>query len=444
MGVKDFMVLVFCCSVATPGKCLHIREQQWNLLKKLGPGFVTGASDDDPSGLTTYAQAGVQGGVTMLWLAPWTIPLMVVVQEMAARIALMTAGGLTQAFLQKLPRYLVYFMVSALVIANTINIGADIAGMAESVALVTPVSAGWAALILTGGMLFLQIYLPYQKYVSILKWCAVSLLSYLIAACCITIDWSSVAWYTLIPHIDWRSSDCWYLIMAILGTTISPYLLFWQASQELEQKRVRDLVQGRTEYKVSDCEIAIMKKETVLGMIFSNLIMFFVIAVSGIVLHSSSNIKIDSMADAARALEPLAGHFASWLFAAGIIGTGLLTVPVLAGACGYAVADLFGWKQGLYRSWGEAHKFYAVIAASTLIGLVMNLLQVNAVDFLLWSAVINSLVTPLILIGMIAVAHDSKILGTQTSSPLAQIGAWATVIVFVGSIFAYFVTRYLI
>lgn len=436
------MVPIICCIVVSNGRCKHINEQRWNLLKKLGPGFVTGASDDDPSGLATYAQAGTQLGKSILWLAPWTIPLMVTVQEMSARIGLMTAGGLAKAFLQKLPSYLVYFMVSALVIANTINIGADIAGMAESVCMITPFSFGWAAIFLTGGMLWLQIYLPYKKYVSILKWCAITLLSYMIAAAVINMQWSSLVWPTLIPQIDWGSSDFWYMVMAILGTTISPYLLFWQASEELEQKRVRDAQQERAEYAISDCEMVIMHKETMLGMMFSNIIMFFVIAVSAVVLHSSSNLKIDSMVEAAQALEPLAGSFASWLFAAGIIGTGLLAVPVLAGSSAYAVADLFGWNQGLYRPWHEARKFYLVIAGSTLIGLVLNWMHINAVDFLIWSAVINSLVTPMMLIGMIFVANDGALVGKYKNSWLAQLGAWITVTVFVGSIVAYAVTMY--
>lgn len=436
------MVPIVCCSGVGKGRCKHINEQRWNLLKKLGPGFVTGASDDDPSGLATYAQAGTQLGTSILWLAPWTIPLMVAVQEMSARIGLMTAGGLAKAFLTKLPKLLVYFMVSALVIANTINIGADIAGMAESVCMITPFSFGAAAFILTGGMLWLQIYLPYKKYVSILKWCAVTLLSYLVAAAVINMQWSSLIWPTLVPQINWQSSDFWYMVMAILGTTISPYLLFWQASEELENKRVRDAQQERVEYVISDCEIMIMRKETIFGMVFSNIIMFFVIAVSAIVLHSSSNLKIDSMVEAAQALEPLAGSFASWLFAAGIIGTGLLTVPVLAGSSAYAVADLFGWSQGLYRPWHEARKFYLVIAGSTVIGLALNLMQINAVDFLIWSAVINSLVTPIMLVGMIFVANDGALVGNYKNSRLAQVGAWLTVIVFVGSIVAYGVTRY--
>lgn len=427
------------CELESNGRCKYVNERRGSILKKLGPGFITGASDDDPSGLTTYAQSGAQFGSKILWLAPWTLPLMISVQEMAGRIGLMTQGGLTQALLRKLPRYLVYFMVSSLVIANTINIGADIAGMAESVQMTTGLPFVWGAIILSIGMLCLQIYLPYRRYVNVLKWCTVSLFSYLVAAFIIKMNWSQIAWHTLIPNIQPASSDFWYLLTAILGTTISPYLLFWQASQEIEEKRVRDEHQGRVGYSISRCEISNMREETFIGMFFSNMVMFFVIAVTAAVLHSKGG-QINSMVDAAQALRPLAGDMAAWLFGFGIIGTGLMSVPVLAGASAYAVAELFGWRQGLNLQWHEARKFYAVIAASTVIGLFLNGLGINAVDFLIWSAIINGCVTPIIILGMICVANDGMMLGKFKNSLLSNIGVWLTFTVFIASIAGFLLT----
>jgi NRAMP (natural resistance-associated macrophage protein)-like metal ion transporter len=430
------------CDLLANGLCKHRSERKGSFfLKKLGPGFVTGASDDDPSGLATYAQAGAQVGKNILWFAPWTLPLMISVQEMAGRIGLMTQGGLTAALLKKFSRLSVYFMVTCLVIANTINIGADIAGMAESVQMTTGVPFVWAAIILSIGMLFLQIYLPYKKYVTVLKWCAATLLSYFVAAFTVNMGWRTIAWHALIPHIDVYSNDFWYISTAILGTTISPYLLFWQTSQEIEEKRVRDYREGNLSYAIKECEIKSMREETVIGMFFSNTIMFFVMAVTAAALHGKGgNNNINSMVEAAAALRPLAGDFAAWLFAAGIIGTGLLTVPVLAGSSAYAMAELFGWRQGLHLQWYEAGKFYGVIAASTMIGLALNALGINAVDFLLWSAIINGCVTPIIIVGMIAVANDGALLGRFKNSWLAKTVAWLTFFVFVGSMAGFLLT----
>lgn len=435
------MTPIFDCVPAENGKCKHKNERKGSILKRLGPGFITGASDDDPSGLATYAQAGAQFGKKVLWFAPWTLPLMISVQEMAGRIGLMTQGGLAGALLQKFPRAVVYFMVGCLVTANTINIGADIAGMAESVQMTIGIPFVWSAIILSIGMLLLQIYLPYKKYVTVLKWCTISLFSYLVAAFTVNMNWAAIAWHTFVPNISIMSNEFWYITVAILGTTISPYLMFWQSSQEIEEKRVRDDQQGSKGYAINACEIRNMREETCIGMVFSNLIMFFVIAVTAAALHGKGGVNsINTMVDAAQALRPLAGDFAAWLFAFGIIGTGLLTVPVLAGSSGYALSELFGWRYGLHLKWHEARKFYAVIAVSTVIGLILNGLGINAVDFLLWSAIINGCVTPIIIIGMILVANDGQILGKFKNSIFAKILAWMTFAVFMLAIIGFLVT----
>lgn len=435
------MTPILECPKQDNGLCKHKNARKGNILKKLGPGFITGASDDDPSGLTTYAQSGAQFGAKILWLAPWSLPLMISVQEMAGRIGLMTQGGLARALVQKLPRYVVYFMISSLVIANTINIGADIAGMAESVQMITGIPFSIAAIVLSVSMLFLQIYMPYKRYINLLKWCTITLFSYMVAVFSINMEWGRIAWHTLVPTIKLASNDFWYLLTAILGTTISPYLLFWQASQEIEEKRVRDERENRVGYAVYTCEVSNMREETFIGMFFSNLIMFFVIAVTGVVLHDRGGAStINSMVEAADALRPLAGDMAAWLFGVGIIGTGLMSVPVLAGSSAYAISELFGWRHGLHLQWHEARKFYAVIGASTLIGLALNGLKINAVDFLIWSAIINGCVTPIIIVGMIIVGNDGNMLGKFKNSRLAQCGAWLTFTVFTASIAGFLLT----
>lgn len=435
------MVPIRECVPAVNGQCVHKNERKGKFFQKLGPGFVTGASDDDPSGLTTYAQSGAQFGPKIFWLALWTLPLMVSVQEMAGRISLMTQGGLTQALLKKIPRLLVAGMVCCLVIANTINIGADIAGMAESVEMTVGIPFYLSAAVLTLGMLLLQIFMPYKRYVNVLKWCTLSLFSYVIAAFMLKPGWLDAIKNLLIPSFEFYNNNFWYILTAVLGTTISPYLLFWQASQEQEEKKMRDEKRQFTSYAVSQCEMSSMREETFIGMLFSNAIMFFVMLVSAAVLFSSSKASaINSMVDAAKALEPLAGAKAAWLFAFGIIGTGLLTVPVLAGASAYAMAEFFGWQKGLHLKWREARGFYGVIAASTIIGLLLNATHFNAVDFLIWSAIVNACVTPIILVGMIFVANDEKIIGKFKNSKLAACGAWVTVIVFCASIVGFLVT----
>jgi NRAMP (natural resistance-associated macrophage protein)-like metal ion transporter len=429
------------CEPMSNGLCKHRNARKGSILKKLGPGFITGASDDDPSGLATYAQAGASFGPQILWFSLWTLPFMVSVQEMAARVGLMIQGGLTKALLQKLPRIWVIGMVGCLVVANTINIGADIAGMAESVQMTVGLPFAAAAVILSIGMLLLQIYMPYKRYVNVLKWCTISLFSYVIAAFLVKLNWTQVVVSTIVPSIQLMSNEFWYMAMAVLGATVSPYLMFWQASQEIEEKRVRDARDECVGYKISDCELAGMREETVLGMVFSNTIMFFVMVVTLAVLHANGGGKnINTMVEAAQALRPLAGDAAAWLFAAGIIGTGLMAVPVLAGASAYAVAELFGWRYGLHLQWHEARKFYAVIAASTVIGLALNALHINAIDFLIWSAIINGCVTPIIVVGMILVANDGQLMGKFKNSRLARLGGWATVVVFVGTIVGFLLT----
>jgi len=405
------------------------------ILKKIGPGFVTGAADDDPSGLTTYAQLGAQYGFQILWASLWLIPLMICVQEMAARIAIIRGEGLTKSLLKKFPRPVVFILVISLLIANIINIGADIAGMAEAVALISPIPCTVAAIVLTLGIVALEIFLPYKKYVFILQFLCLSLLSYVVVGCIVKLEWGKILYHTIVPSINFFDKEFWYLMLATLGTTISPYLIFWQSSQEVEEKKARGLVLMGTTVE----EVQNMREDTRIGMFFSNLIMFFVIVVTASFLFGKHT-EIRSMADAASVLQPLAGSYASWLFSLGVIGTGLLVIPVLAGSAAFALADFFDIPQGLDLMWWQARGFYTIIFVSTLIGLILNFIGVNVVDFLIFSSVINGVTLPLLLFALLMIANDEEIVGVHKNSLRMNLLGWITFGLFVGSIVIYLIS----
>jgi len=418
-------------------KLKRLFTKNFKFLKKIGPGFITGASDDDPSGLTAYAQAGAQYGYSILWTALWMVPSMVCIQEMAARVAIVKGEGITTSLLRKFSRPFVFILVLCLLIANIINIGADIAGMAEAMTLITPLPYTAAAVILTLGIVALQIFLPYKKYVVILQVLCLSLISYVITACVVKVQWSSILYQTIVPSINFFDKEFWYLMVGLLGTTISPYLIFWQSSQEVEEKKA----QGLSLFETSKEHIQKMRTDTFVGMFFSNFIVFCVVLVTASYLFVDG-LKIRSMGDAASVLQPLAGSYACWLFSLGVIGTGLLVIPVLAGSAAYAMADFFGWKQGLALTWREAPQFYAVILGTTIIGLLLNFIGANVVDFLIFASVMNGLAMPLLLIGLIIVANDVHIVGEYKSTKLLNILGWTTFALFVGSIIGYFILAY--
>jgi len=411
-----------------------VNSPSFKFFRRIGPGVVTGASDDDPSGLTTYAQSGAQYGLTVLWTALWTMPLMISVQEMSARIAMASGQGVTKALLRKFPRWFVCGIVAMLVIANTINIGADIAGMAEAMTLITPIPFAVAAILLTVGIVALEVYLPYKKYVVLLKLLCLSLLSYIAAACVIKIDWAAVAYHGIVPTVNLTDPNFWYLLVAVLGTTISPYLIFWQGHQELEERR------AATRFVTRKQAIRSMRQDTWLGMGISNLIMFFVMLVTASVLFGKIT-EINSMADAAAALQPLAGGYAAWFFAFGVIGTGLLAIPILAGSAAYAMAEIFNLPEGLALTWSQARGFYSIILASTLVGLALNFSGINAIDFLIWSAIINGIAMPILLIAVLFVANDKTIVGSLTNKWHSNLFGWLTVIIFLSAIIGLVVTQ---
>ena len=404
-------------------KHLQRAREYWHTL---GPGLTTGAADDDPSGIASYSQTGAQYGFKLLWLAPFTFPLMAIIQEMCARIGLVTGRGLAANIRAYYPKRVLYLCTALLFFANTLNIGADLGAMAKGVQLLFP-KFGFMSLVF-GFALFslaLQIFTTYEKYAKYLKWLALILLSYIFATLSIrNLDWSQLFTNSLIPSITFSKEQI-FLITAVLGTTISPYLFFWQTSQEVEEQ----ILGGRTTLKLrqvetTPSEVKNMRLDVWSGMFLSNLVMFFIIAACGATLFTHGITNITSAADAASALQPFAGNQAYLLFALGIIGTGLLAVPVLAGSASYALSECFGWRFGLYRKLKEANAFYGVIILSTGIGFAINYLGLDPIKTLIYSAVLNGLIAPIILILIVKMSSDKKIMGNWVNNKVVASLGW--------------------
>lgn len=396
--------------------------------KSLGPGLTTGAADDDPSGIATYSQAGAAYGFNFLWLAGFTFPFMSVVQEMCARIGLVTGRGLAANIRQYYPKWVLYFATMLLFSANTLNIGADLGAMAQATQLIFP-NFSFTAIILgfTILTLALQIFTTYDKYAKYLKWLALMLLSYVFSALTINIDWGYVLQKAVIPTIV-ISKDQIFLITAVLGTTISPYLFFWQTSQEVEEQ----ILDGKTTLKLrqeesTPAEMKSMRTDVWSGMFLSNLVMFFIIAACAATLNAAGITNITSAAQAAEALRPIAGDQVYLLFALGIIGTGMLAVPILAGSASYAISESMGWKFGLYRKLREANAFYGVIIIATGIGLVINLLGFDPIKALIYTAVFNGLIAPVILLLILLMSGNAKIMGRWVNGKITSIFGWIIV-----------------
>ena len=426
-------------------------EQKQSFLKSVfkifGPGVVTGASDDDPSGIATYSQVGAQFGFGMLWLALFLYPLMVVVQEMCARIGLLTGSGLGGLIKRKYSKKVALPIASLLLVANTINIGADIGAMAASVRLIVPqVPFIAASLAFTAFILVSEILVPYEKYVKILKYLTLSLFAYIATAIIVGGNIQQVFVNTLIPHIE-STPDFAMMFVAVAGTTISPYLFFWQASQEAEEnvleKKIKEIGKGKP--AISRRKVQLMRADVMIGMAFSQLIMWSMIVTTAGSLHAHGISDIQTADQAAKALEPLvksfpnAGTIAKTIFALGIIGTGLLAVPVLAGSSGYALSDAFGWKQGLSKKFGQAKYFYLIIAASTIIGLWINFANIDPIKALVYTAIINGVVSVPILVAIMRISNDKKIL-KKTNGRLSNILGWITVAMMSVSAVIMFVT----
>mgnify|MGYP001603837384 CR=1 FL=1 len=387
--------------------------------KDLGPGLTTGASDDDPSGIATYSQAGSQFGFQLLWMAPFTFPLMAIVQEMCARIGLVTGIGLAGNIRIHFPRYVLYICTALLFFTNTLNIGVDIGAMAKATQLILPkFSFGTLIFFFAFLSLGLQIFVSYEKYARYLKWLALILLAYVFSAFMVKLDYKELIRNTIIPTIVFSKEQV-FLICAILGTTISPYLFFWQTSQEVEEGILKGQSTVRLRQEaVSNKEIKLMRRDVWSGMFLSNLVMFFIIAATAGTLFVNGITNISTAADAAAALKPIAGEQAYLLFAVGIIGAGMLAIPVLAGSASYAMAESFGWKTGLYRKLKAANSFYGIIIISTLLGMGINFFGVDPIKALIFSAVVNGLVAPVILVLIVLLSRNKKVMGDRVNHPV--------------------------
>ncbi|MEC5215536.1 NRAMP (natural resistance-associated macrophage protein)-like metal ion transporter [Actimicrobium sp. GrIS 1.19] len=402
------------------------------VLASLGPGLITGAADDDPSGIATYSQAGAQFGLNMLWTVLLTYPLMVGIQVVSAQIGRVSGRGLAGNIRDHYPRWLLYAIVSLLLVANTINIAADVSAMGEAMTLIVGGPSRFYAAIFGVISLCLQIFIPYSRYVRILKWLTLALLAYVATLFTINVPWGEVAMATVAPSISW-SPEYITTVVAVFGTTISPYLFFWQASQEVEEqqrhpteKPLRDLPKIKGMARANFKRIKI---DTVVGMGFSNLIAFFIILTTAITLHMHGITDIQTSAQAAAALRPLAGEFAFLLFSAGVIGTGLLAVPVLAGSAAYAMAGAFNWKKGLEHKAGEAKQFYTIIAVSTLVGIGLGFTPIDPIRALYWSAVVNGVISVPIMVVMMLMAARPEIMGRYViRQPLKTLGWLATLV----------------
>lgn len=394
-------------------------------LAKLGPGLITGAADDDPSGIATYSQAGAKFGYDMGWTLLLTYPLMVGIQLASARIGRVSGRGLTEAFLRLWPRWIVWLLVGALVVANVINLGADLNAMADVSALVAGGSKAGYAIGFGVVSLALQIWLPYERYVRVLKWLTLSLFSYVAVAFTAHVDWAAAAKGAMLPHLQWNK-DFITTWVAILGTTISPYLFFWQAAQEVEEiKRVpHDQALRRAPAQVPG-QLRRLKIDTWVGMGFSNAIAFFMIIATAATLHAHGQTSIETTAQAAQALKPVAGEAAFVLFGMGVVGTGLLALPVLAGSAAYALASLLGVRKGLDRAPGKAPAFYAILAAAMLIGLAIGLSGISPMTALVYAAIINALASVPIMIGVMLAASSRKVMGDLVIARRLKIVGWS-------------------
>ena len=390
--------------------------------KSLGPGLVTGASDDDPSGIATYSQAGAAYGLSTLWTALITFPLMAAIQEMCGRIGLVTAQGLTGTLKTHYSKPVLYLMVLFSFPAIVMNIGADIAGMGAVGNLLFPkIHAIFFSIAFTILLLVLIILLPYQKIAAVLKYLCIVLLVYLVVPFLYQQNWLAILKGTFIPHITFDKNFI-SILVAILGTTISPYLFFWQATMEVEERKLtKQIVLNK---KV----MADMKADVDFGMLFSNLVMFFIILTTGTVLFNAGIHQIDTVEQAAQALRPLAGESAYLLFAVGVIGTGLLAIPVLSGSLSYIISETFGWTQGLDKKFFEAKAFYIVIAISLLLGLAMNAIGISPVKALIYSAILYGLTAPVLIAVILHIANNKKVMGKFVNGKLSNILGFTTLL----------------
>ena len=401
---------------STKKKRMSLKTKWKKVGRLIGPGLVTGASDDDPSGIATYSQAGAAYGLSTLWTSLLAFPLMASIQQMCARIGIVTEQGLTGTLKKHYPRPVLYLMLLFSFPAIVMNIGADIAGMGAVGNLLVPsIDASFFSVFFTILLLILIIYLPYRKMASILKYLCIVMLVYFIVPFLYKQDYSKIIQSTFIPHIEFNKAFMATLV-GILGTTISPYLFFWQASVEVEEQKSR-----KKRIMVDKQFIQEVDKDVDLGMAFSGLVMYFIILTTGTVLHQGGITTIQTVEDAARALQPLAGDAAYLLFAIGIIGTGLIAIPVLSGSLSYIFAETFGWEQGLSKKFHEARGFYTIIAISLILGLAMNYLGISPIQALIYTAILYGITAPVLIAIILHISNNKKIMGEYVNGPVSNL-----------------------
>lgn len=398
----------------------------------LGPGVTTGAADDDPSGITTYSVAGAQFGTAFLWTALLTWPLMMSVQAMCARIGMVTGRGLIGALAQKIPRPILILVAIALFGANTINVGADLAGMSDAATILTGFSSRLWVVGFGVVIAFTTIELRYVALARILKWLAFVLFAYVVDAIVVGPDWRSVLHDTIIPSLP-HGSEMWGMLVAILGTTISPYLFVWQAAQEVEEEKAKGRRRVADRVGATPTEIRTRQADVAVGTLFSNVVMYFIVLATAVTLHRHGITHPQSSREVASALTPLAGRFASLLYTVGIVGTGALAIPTLAGSAAYAFAEIFGWREGMDEPYQRARAFYSAFAVSVALGVALVFLDVNPVRALYLTAVLNGLLAPFLLVCILFVSADAKLMAGQPSSRLGRTMVTVTTIVMVGA-----------
>ena len=415
-------------------------ERKLSFWRRLGPGLITGASDDDPSGIGTYSQVGAQFGFSMLWTMLFSYPLMSAVQIVAARIGRTTGRGIAGNMRPHYPRALLYAIVTLLLLANVINLGADIGAMGAAVQMLV----GGPQLLHVVGIavasIGLQVFVPYHRYVGYLKWLTLSLFAYVVTAVVVRVPWAEALRSTVIPSLQF-SSVYFTAFIAVLGTTISPYLFFWQASEEVEEVGAHDAEEPlKQQPRQAPAQFARIRFDTISGMGFSNIVAWTIILTTAATLHAHGQLEIQTAEQAAKALEPLAGRLAFALFAVGIVGTGLLAIPVLAGSAAYGVGEAMGWPTGLERAPRKAKRFYGVIAIATAVGAAQNFLHVSPMKALFWTAVINGVVAVPVLVVMMLIAGNKKVMGEFTVGPGLKILGWLTTFVMFAAAIGMFAT----
>ncbi len=411
------------------------------IFSRFGPGIITGASDDDPSGIATYSIAGASQGYGLLWTAFLTFPLMAAIQEMCARIGLVTEKGLAGNIKSHYKsRVILYFLAVLIIVANTINIGADLAGMAASVKLLIPINPQIVAIGTTILIILLMIYFPYKFIASKLKWLTFALFAYIASALVTKQDWLQILYNTFVPNFT-LNRELITLIVAIFGTTISPYLFFWQTSEEVEERKELE-IEKHKKIIVTKHELKQVAEDVDLGMLFSNLVMYAIIATAASTLYKAGIYEIATADQAAKALEPIAGQASALLFTIGIVGTGLLAIPVLAGSAAYAVSEIFGWQEGLSKSFRQARHFYVIIILSTVLGLAMNFANINPFKALFYTAVIYGLISPILIIFILLLANSKEVMGKRINGLTTNILGGLTLLIMTGSAIAFLITSF--